>query len=100
MLGGRIVELGEPATIFSSPAHPYTRALLEAVPVADPARERQRMRAASGATSGAARARQTGGCPFVGRCRSALSLCSEIMPPLQEVSPGWQAACWLLETVR
>jgi peptide/nickel transport system ATP-binding protein/oligopeptide transport system ATP-binding protein len=100
MLGGRIVELGEPATMFPSPAHPYTHALLESVPVADPAEARQRMRTASGATGGAASARQTGGCPFFGRCRWALTLCGEMMPPLREVSPGWQAACWLLETPR
>jgi oligopeptide/dipeptide ABC transporter ATP-binding protein len=98
MLRGRIVEIGDPAVMFASPAHPYTRALLEAVPVPDPEYERHKMRMAARPKAPAPRAGQGGACPYVGRCRHAFSLCSEIMPPLREVSAGWHSACWLLET--
>jgi oligopeptide/dipeptide ABC transporter ATP-binding protein len=97
MLGGRIVEQGEPAMMFASPAHPYTQALLEAVPAPDPEREHYKMQTAGPPAGGKSRPGQRGACPFVDRCRHAFSLCGEIMPPLREVAPGWQAACWLLQ---
>jgi oligopeptide/dipeptide ABC transporter ATP-binding protein len=43
MFGGRIVEIGDTAQVFETPAHPYTRLLLDAVPVPDPALQRQRL---------------------------------------------------------
>jgi len=98
MLHGRIVEIGDPGVMFASPAHPYTRALLESVPVPDPEFERHKISRAARAPAPMSRAGQGGACPYVARCRHALSLCGEIMPPLKTVSPGWQAACWLLET--
>jgi oligopeptide/dipeptide ABC transporter ATP-binding protein len=98
MLHGRIVEIGDPGVMFASPAHPYTRALVEAVPVPDPEYERHRMRQARPPKAPISRAGQGGACPYVGRCRHAFSLCGEIMPPLREVSAGWQSACWLLDT--
>ncbi|MFI2204321.1 dipeptide ABC transporter ATP-binding protein [Streptomyces sp. NPDC020192] len=64
---GHVVETGETETIFSDPKHPYTRALLSAVPVPDPARERTRERLVlDGEQPSAARLPQ--GCVFVDRC--------------------------------
>jgi oligopeptide/dipeptide ABC transporter ATP-binding protein len=97
MLGGRIVEQGEPETVFASPAHPYTQLLLESLAVPDPVYQRYKLQAAQPALA-RPRGGQGGACPFVARCRHAFSLCGEMMPPLRDVAPGWQSACWMLQT--
>jgi peptide/nickel transport system ATP-binding protein/oligopeptide transport system ATP-binding protein len=91
MLGGRIVEQGPPAELFARPAHPYTRALRDAVPIPDPALARAaRMPASVPAMPAPAHA-----CPFVYRCPQAAKICAESMPPLRDVGAGRQAACWM-----
>jgi peptide/nickel transport system ATP-binding protein/oligopeptide transport system ATP-binding protein len=95
MLGGRIVEQGPPSEIFATPAHPYTAALLDAVPVADPviARawlEQDRPDTPEGQPSPAS-------CPFSLRCPHARPICGEMMPSLRTIAAGRQAACWLHE---
>jgi oligopeptide/dipeptide ABC transporter ATP-binding protein len=97
MLGGRIVEQGPPADMFAAPAHPYTKKLLESVPIPDPALERSRLAhevpmQARAAPSGAASL-----CPFVARCPHAMRICNEMLPPLQDIAAHRQAACWLNE---
>jgi len=91
MLGGRIVEQGPPAEVFAHPAHPYTRALRDAVPIPDPARARASRTPASAATAPA----PPHACPFVNRCPQAAPICAESMPPLRDVGAGRQAACWI-----
>ncbi len=95
MLAGRIVEEGPAAEVLAQPAHPYTRALLDAVPTPDPARERLRH---EHATSAAAEIGPSPtGCPFASRCGHARPICRETMPPMRAVAPGWRTSCWLAE---
>ncbi len=93
MLGGRIVEQGEPEAVFAEPAHPYTQALLDAVPRPDPGLARR-----SSVPDGTAETASTvpaRGCPFAARCTHATATCRQTMPPLRTVAPERQAACWL-----
>ena len=96
---GRIVELAPRDELFGSPRHPYTQALLSAVPLPDPVRERQRLRIRllGEATPGAALAE---GCRFRTRCPLARLACAEREPQLVPVgSPTHEAACFFPETL-
>ena len=94
---GRIVEMGGAAQIYESPAHPYTKALLSAVPIPDPEKERERPRVTlKGDVPSPMNA--PSGCPFRTRCWKARDLCSEVMPELAERSSGHSAACHFPES--
>ncbi|HZR99944.1 MAG TPA: ABC transporter ATP-binding protein, partial [Chloroflexota bacterium] len=95
MYAGRIVEHADVRAIFNRPAHPYTRALLEAVPKVDSAVER--LYAIPGApATGFAR---PPGCAFAPRCAFALERCHQEAPPVVALSPAHVAACWRAEEV-
>ncbi len=89
---GRIVELGQPEEVFQRPQHPYTRALLSAVPIPDPARERARSRIVL-LGDPPSPLHQPRGCFFHPRCPHVIDACKEAMPPLIEWRPGHSAAC-------
>ncbi|WBB80660.1 ATP-binding cassette domain-containing protein [Micromonospora sp. WMMD882] len=89
---GRIVETGPPARIYQAPAHPYTAALLSAVPVADPRAERRRRRIILRGEVPSPVAPPSG-CRFRTRCPSARPACAETDPPTAQVTPGQEAAC-------
>ena len=90
---GRIVELASAAELYATPLHPYTEALLSAVPVTDPAAKRQRIRLEGDVPNPI---RPPSGCHFHTRCpMRQLPLCSTEKPALEEKRPGHWAACHL-----
>ena len=89
---GRIVELAETDALFARPAHPYTRALLSAVPVSHPDRPRHR-HVLPGDVPSATEVPK--GCRFAPRCRFAEARCREIDPPLAKLADGSAVACLL-----
>lgn len=93
---GRIAEVGETRALFARPRHPYTEALLSAVPVADPRvqRARERIRLRGDVPSPAD---PPSGCRFHTRCRYAQEVCREQDPPLLQVAPGAWSACHFAE---
>jgi peptide/nickel transport system ATP-binding protein len=92
---GRIVERGRPQDLFERCAHPYTRALLEAVPRARPGGERRRRAAPAAASQPAAAT----GCAYASRCSHADLHCRENAPVLRVVGPGHLAACHHAEKI-
>jgi oligopeptide transport system ATP-binding protein len=86
---GRIVEVAPRDELYATPRHPYTRALLAAVPVPDPQRQ-----AAAALVAGEAPLPSlgVGGCPFRARCPDAIDACAREAPTLREVG-GSQVAC-------
>jgi len=87
---GKIVELGDKEAIFSQPVHPYTKALLAAIPVPIPERKRKATELVGEVPSAI---NIPSGCRFHTRCRYCESACKEEEPELVEVAPGHFAAC-------
>jgi peptide/nickel transport system ATP-binding protein len=89
---GRIVELASRNELFGKPHHPYTRALLAAVPVPDPKARRDK-KLPKGEIPSAID--PPPGCHFHPRCPFAVARCAEARPPLREIAPGHFSACIL-----
>ena len=90
MYVGRVVETAETKQLFESPKHPYTEALLSAVPQPDPSLRTQRI-ILEGEVADPAN--PPPGCYFHPRCRYAVDLCREETPELEEVAPGHAVSC-------
>jgi oligopeptide/dipeptide ABC transporter ATP-binding protein len=91
---GRIVELADTASLFTRPQHPYTVALLSAVPVPDPRTARKRIILSGDVPSPV---NPPPGCRFHTRCPLAEARCRVEVPVMKEVAPGHFAACHLRE---
>jgi oligopeptide/dipeptide ABC transporter ATP-binding protein len=91
MYAGRIVELARSQDLFSNPKHPYTRALLSAVPNADPDIPMNMDLSGEVADPG----NLPRGCSFNPRCSRCFGPCKETYPPLREIEPGRFVACHL-----
>ncbi len=89
---GRIVELASRDALFGAPHHPYTKALLAAVPVPDPKARREKSLPRGEIPSAID---PPSGCHFHPRCPFAMPKCHEARPPLREVAPGHSSACIL-----
>ncbi|WP_306152100.1 ABC transporter ATP-binding protein [Roseovarius sp. MMSF_3281] len=89
---GKLVEITDKQSLFRSPQHPYTEALLESVPVPDP-RKRKTRKVLKGDVPSPMKPPK--GCNFNTRCPYAVDRCFKEEPPLREVAPGHMAACHL-----
>jgi peptide/nickel transport system ATP-binding protein len=89
---GRLCELGPIHDVYDRVLHPYTQALLQAVPVPDPLRRRSEPMPAGEIPSAI---NPPSGCRFHPRCSLAIDKCSQEAPPLLELRPGHQVACWM-----
>jgi len=89
---GRIVELAGTENFSTAPRHPYTRMLLQAVPLPDPHRKPEPFAMEGDIPSPID---PPGGCAFHPRCPYRLEPCSHQMPPLAEAAAGHRVACWL-----
>ncbi len=90
---GKIMELADRDLLYKSPMHPYTKALMSAVPIPDPARKAaksERILLKGDVPSPIA---PPSGCRFHTRCWKATQICTTTEPPLKELRPGQQVAC-------
>ncbi|EGQ0386978.1 ATP-binding cassette domain-containing protein [Staphylococcus pseudintermedius] len=91
---GHILEQGPAEAIYENPSHPYTKALISAIPEIDPRQRKERILLEGDLPSPSD---PPSGCPFHTRCPVAEARCAEVKPPSVEVSANHYAACVLLE---
>ncbi|WP_407567179.1 oligopeptide/dipeptide ABC transporter ATP-binding protein [Polymorphospora sp. A560] len=97
MYRGRVVETGDAEQVFAHAAHPYTRRLLHAIPVADPVRQRERQATTTEPATGPA---PVAGCQYAPRCPLRIDRCGAEPPPLVERPDGGAVACFVASGTR
>ncbi len=95
---GHIVEEGPSDRVYKAPAHPYTAALLEAVPLLDPDAQRKRRAARRMAPMPESPRVSVAGCPYRNRCRHAMARCEAEAPEAYPIAGGGTASCFLHAT--
>ena len=88
----RIVEIASKQQLYSNPVHPYTKALLSAIPIPDPELKRERIIIQGDVPSPA---NPPSGCHFHKRCPYVRPECSDVIPPYVEVEEGHHVLCCL-----
>lgn len=91
---GKMVELGGSESLYDKPLHPYTQALLSAVPVPDPNFEREQVIIKGDIPSPS---NPPSGCTFHTRCPFKMDVCTQVVPKFQEIEPGHSVACHLYD---
>jgi peptide/nickel transport system ATP-binding protein/oligopeptide transport system ATP-binding protein len=91
---GKMVEMATRDELFRNPLHPYTQALMSAIPIPDPTLKRERIILEGDVPSPL---NPPGGCRFHPRCPVALEVCSQEEPAFREVSTDHWVACWRVE---
>jgi peptide/nickel transport system ATP-binding protein/oligopeptide transport system ATP-binding protein len=92
---GKMVEMADRDALYEDPLHPYTQALMSAIPIPDPTLRRQRILLEGDVPSPL---NPPKGCRFHTRCPLAFDKCSQEEPPFKDYATEHYAACWLLET--
>jgi oligopeptide/dipeptide ABC transporter ATP-binding protein len=92
---GKMVETAARDDLYRDPLHPYTQALMSAIPIPDPKLKRQRVILQGDVPSPL---NPPSGCRFHTRCPLAIAQCKQEEPPFKDYGDGHYAACWLLET--
>ena len=92
MYAGHIVEISGVEELFYNPGHPYTQLLIESIPSLT---ERKPLKITEGITHDPRN--PPPGCIFQLRCPFVMDKCREVAPPVQEIRPGQQVACYLYE---
>jgi len=90
---GKIIEIADKKEFYISPLHPYSQALLSAIPIPDPTTRNKRIILKGDVPNPM---QPPSGCPFRTRCQSVLKKCTQTMPPLMMVSSGHSVACHLM----
>jgi peptide/nickel transport system ATP-binding protein/oligopeptide transport system ATP-binding protein len=91
---GKLVEVASSLELYANPLHPYTQVLLSSIPIPDPTLRRNRIPLTGDVPTPI---NPPSGCRFHPRCPYVKEECRTTEPPLREITPGHQAACWLLK---